>query len=98
MAKAGDFKLTWKRSTSEDVSRQLVKIVNDGEESSMELAPDIEELAVSVAAGKDFSFKVVSVRDFVESESADHAFTCPSLEPPEPATELSHELTGQRDV
>lgn len=98
MANVGEYKLSWKRSATEGVTRQLVKITNDGAASVMELTPDVQTLDVLVAAGKDFSFVVQSIRDFVATDSVADSFTVPDLTPPEPATDLTHELTGVHDA
>ncbi len=94
-----DVKLSWKKSTSADVSKIQIVVTNDGTETTTEGGPEVEELMIVVAASKSCQFKVVTFdSEGLQSTSSTYSFTLGDLTAPSPATDLFHEVVGVRDL
>ena len=99
MAKVADVKLSWKKSVSADVAKVAVVVTLDGQTTTTEYGPEVEEVVVTLAAGKSGSFHVVAIdSEGLRSMSLTHDWTLGDLEAPQPATALAHEVVAVRDV
>ena len=99
MAKVADIKLSWKKSVSADVAKVKVVVTLDGQTTEAEHGPEVEEIVVTLAAGKSGSFHVVTIdSEGFQSMSLTHEWTLGDLEAPQPATALGHEVVAVRDV
>jgi hypothetical protein len=97
--KVADIKLTWKRSVSTDVKRVEMKLVIDGVETVAALAPDVQEHLIAVSANTSFAFQLMTFdTEGLVSSSLIYSAQVGDLTAPEPATELSHEVIGVRDL
>lgn len=99
MAKVADVKLTWKKSVSADVSKVEVVTTINGQVTTTELGPEVESFMIEVAALGVVSFHIVTYdTEGNQSTSVTYGFSLGDLEAPQPATDLSHEIVGIRDV
>ena len=99
MARVADVKLTWRRSPSLDISRVEVRVNNNGQETTAQVGPEVESYVVEVRARSAVSFTVtVYDAEGGQATSATYSFLLHDLEAPLPATDLSHEVLGVRDV
>ncbi len=97
--KVADVKLTWKKSVSANISKVVITTNIDGTETTTELDANVEEFMIVVDAGKSASFRIDTYNDDnLVTSSITYSFTLDSLESPQPATELFHEITAVRDV
>lgn len=79
--------LTWNRSTSSDVVRQILTITaNDGSPSSFALDPYIESYEMRFPEKTHIKFELVADDGTYESEVVSTSFEVPDLTPPEPPT------------
>lgn len=97
MSMSGLVKLTWKKSVTDNVTRQKLVINNGGAISEAILTPDVEYFSVVVAASGTLHAELTPIKDFVEGSVTALDYVCPDLTPPEPVTEFAAELVGVQE-
>lgn len=99
MGRLADVRLGWTKSPSPNIVKQTVKVWVDGNESSVDAGPEIESVTITAKAFSTIRFQVV-VRnsDGLEATSVDYSITLDSLENPQPATGLFHDILAVREV
>lgn len=98
MAKVADVKLGWRKSVSADVAKVKIVVTNDGTETTTEGGPEVEEIQIVVKASTSVQFKVVTIdTEGYEATSELYSFTLGDLVPPQPATDLFHQVLSVRD-
>jgi len=96
--KEADVLLSWKKSPSVDVSKQVIEITVDGNLKTFELGPEIESYQFVVSAKSSVSFNVTTFdEEGNQTASESYTFTLGDLEAPLPATSLFHEILAVRD-
>ena len=98
--KVADIKLSWKRSPSSDIKSVKVVFSANGSETTVDTeSPDVQELAVTVSANSNCSFKIVTTdNEGLVATSEVYSFNLGDLEAPLPATNLSHVVVAIRDI
>lgn len=94
-----DVKLSWTKSASTDVARQIIKTTIAGGTTAVELGPEAEEFLVTISASTPFSFQVDTYDDEGNVTASEiYSSQIGDLEAPLAATNLFHEIVGVRDV
>lgn len=97
--KVADVKLSWSKSPSADVSKVQVVLVNDGVTTKTDFGPEVESYQIVVQARKSVQYSVITIdSEGLQATSVLYTFTLGDLENPLPATNLTHEVVGIRDV
>lgn len=99
MAKVADVKLSWVRSPSADVVSRTIEVTINGQTTTADVGPEVEQYMIEVSASGSVQFKttVKDAEDQVVSSEV-YSFTVGDLEAPQPDTGLLHEIVGIRDV
>jgi len=99
MAKVADVKLSWTRSPSSGVTKVEVKTTVNGNETVVEVGPEVESFQITVQASSTVSFQVITHGDESGDVAASetYTFTLGDLEAVLPATGLGHEVLAVRD-
>lgn len=97
--KVADVKLTWTKSPSPDVARQVLKTVIAGSEATVELGPEAQEFMVTISSDTPFQFSVDTF-DAAGNHTVSEVYSSAvgDLEAPLAATNLAHEIVAVRDA
>lgn len=97
--KVADVKLSWQRSVSSDVTSRRIVIRKNGEETTVEVGPEVDQYTLEVQAQSSVSFHTVVVDgEGNEVSSETYSFNLGDLELPQPDTVLMHEVIAIRDT
>lgn len=94
-----DVRLGWTRSISNDITSRIITITKNGEETKIEVGPEVSEYVLEVQASTSVTFKtevIDSENKVVSSEL--YSFTVSDLVDPQPDTDLFHEIIAVREV
>lgn len=97
--KVADVKLSWKKSVSADIDRVEILVTVNGTETKTDLTSEVEEFMIEVAASGSAQFQIITFdKEGSQSSSVIYSFTLGDLEPPQPATDLTHQVVAVRDA
>lgn len=94
-----DVKLSWRKSVSADVARVVVVVTNDGTTTETEVGPEVQDFVIVVRAMGTFSYVIRTYdSEGLLATSVTYSATLGDLTAPQPATELTHEVLGIREM
>lgn len=94
-----DVRLSWHKSVSSDVARVVVVVTNDGTTTETEVGPEVEDFVITVQASGTFSYVIRTYdSEGLLATSMTYSATLGDLTAPQPATGLTHEILGIREV
>ncbi len=88
-------RLGWVRSVSADVTSRKVIITKNGEQTTIDVGPEVSEYVLEVEASSSVQFQtIVTDSEGKEATSETYSFVLGDLVPPQPDTGLFHEVLG----
>ncbi len=88
-------RLGWVRSVSADVTSRRVIITKNGEQTTIDVGPEVSEYVLEVEASSSVQFQtIVTDSEGKEATSETYSFVLGDLVPPQPDTGLFHEVLG----
>lgn len=99
MGRVADMRFRWDRSVSTDIKKVLVSLLVDGTLLvEHEFTPDVQELLITISANKNYLLKIDSIDEDGLHSVATFSGTLGDLVEPQPATNITAEILGIRDV